>query len=153
VGSQDMPSTQNRVTRVAAYGLVTDADRILLCRLSDRLPEHAAASWTLPGGGLEFGEHPESAMVREVHEETGLVVRAAGLAGIDSLLVEREDAVFHSIRILYRTEVLDGSLSNEVEGTTDLTAWHRIRDVQSLPIVDLVHRALQLLPRAGDGRA
>ena len=31
--------------------------------------------WTLPGGGIDFGEHPADAVVREVHEETGLRLR------------------------------------------------------------------------------
>lgn len=30
--------------------------------------------WSLPGGGIEAGESPEEAAVREVHEETGFVV-------------------------------------------------------------------------------
>lgn len=31
--------------------------------------------WFIPGGAVEPGEHPEEAVVREVAEETGLVVR------------------------------------------------------------------------------
>lgn len=145
VSHQGMSTTRNQITRIAAYGLVTHGDRILLCRISDQLPQHTGA-WTLPGGGLEFGEDPMDAMVREVQEETGLIVRATGLAGIDSLLIERDDATFHSIRILYFTDVLGGDLSNEVDGTTDLCDWHPIGDVRSLPVVELVHRALDLIP-------
>jgi 8-oxo-dGTP pyrophosphatase MutT (NUDIX family) len=33
------------------------------------------AGWFLPGGAIEPGEHPEEALVREVVEETGLIVR------------------------------------------------------------------------------
>lgn len=145
-----MPATKNQITRVAAYGLVTSADRILLCRISEQLPEHVG-SWTLPGGGLEFGESPTDAMVREVQEETGLFVRAAEIAGIDSLVIEREDAIFHSVRILYFSEILGGDLSNEADGTTDLCDWHDIRDVRRLPIVDLVDRALDLISDTWDG--
>lgn len=143
------PSTPNQVTRVAAYGLVTDAHRILLCRISDQLPQHAGL-WTLPGGGLEFGEDPAIAMVREVEEETGLIVRSAGLAGIDSFVIEREGTAFHGIRILYFTQTLGGDLSDEADGTTDRCDWHDIRDVPSLPVVDLVHRALDVLSAKED---
>jgi 8-oxo-dGTP diphosphatase len=38
-------------------------------------------SWSVPGGWLEAGETPEVAVVREVLEETGVVVEAAGRAG------------------------------------------------------------------------
>jgi 8-oxo-dGTP pyrophosphatase MutT (NUDIX family) len=31
--------------------------------------------WFIPGGAIEPGEHPEQALVREVAEETGLIVR------------------------------------------------------------------------------
>jgi 8-oxo-dGTP diphosphatase len=37
--------------------------------------------WSLPGGRIEAGESPEQAVVREVHEETGLQVVPGRLVG------------------------------------------------------------------------
>lgn len=61
--------------RPAARALIIDgADRVLLFRavLPGREPW-----WFAPGGGLEAGETYETALVREVREETGLAVDAA----------------------------------------------------------------------------
>jgi len=37
--------------------------------------------WVLPGGGIDFGETPENAVVREVFEETGLKVEIVRKVG------------------------------------------------------------------------
>jgi 8-oxo-dGTP pyrophosphatase MutT (NUDIX family) len=59
----------------AVGGLIHDADgRILLQSKTEE------AGWFIPGGAIEPGEHPEVALVREVGEETGLIVRPLGVA-------------------------------------------------------------------------
>lgn len=131
------------VTRISAYGLVIDNDHLLLCRLSDRVPE--AGMWTLPGGGIDFGEHPEAAMVREVEEETGLIVAAVSLAGIDSITDETPDRAFHGIRIIYYTKLIGGVLRNESDGTTDLCQWHPLQTLPELSVVDLVEAVLPII--------
>ncbi len=37
--------------------------------------------WTLPGGGVDPGEEPKEAVIREIQEETGLIVSADRLVG------------------------------------------------------------------------
>ena len=117
--------------------------RILLCRISNHLPEDAGY-WTLPGGGIDFGEDPVNAMLREVYEETGLVVRALGLAGIDSFHKETEADAFHAVRILYQAELVSGNLTNELDGTTDLCAWWSYEEAKQLQLVDLAEVGLGL---------
>lgn len=141
-GVYDMGTPSQR-TRVAAYGLILNDRKILLCRISGELPEWQG-QWTLPGGGLNFGEDPEAAMIREVGEETGLSVSAVSIAGIDSLHDDSRAQEFHGIRIIYRTRLLGGSLRSELSGTTDLAAWFDYDDLSTLPLVDVAEYGFKL---------
>jgi ADP-ribose pyrophosphatase YjhB (NUDIX family) len=132
-----------QVTRIAAYGLLVESGKLLLCRLSESVPLHAG-KWTLPGGGIEFGEPPEQAMVREFSEETGLIVAVDSLAGIRSIS-DTKDNKFHSIQIVYHASLSGGTLRFETEGTTDRCEWFPIETVAALPKVGLVAKGLELL--------
>lgn len=141
-----------RVQRVAAYGVVHDsAGRVLLARLTDRTAH--PGWWTLPGGGVDHGEHPEAAVVREVWEETGLRVEVRDLLGVDSVRRSLEEgsrrADFHAIRIVYRAAVEDEGvpLVHETDGTTDLARWVAREEVATLPLVDLAHLGIDMASR------
>jgi len=114
-----------REQRVAAYGLAVEGDEVLLTRLARGVHR---GLWTLPGGGLTFGERPADAVVRETREETGLDVRATDLLDVDAERLEFERngqrIEGHPIRILYRLEILGGTLGVvELGGSTDRAAW------------------------------
>ena len=85
--------------RTGAYAVLVDgAGRILLALLN----LEAVPAWTLPGGGVEPGETPEQAAVREVREETGYDVELERLLGEDALTVpagERIDGGPRALRV------------------------------------------------------
>jgi len=129
-----------RQQRVAAYAVVVRAEEVLLARwTSPRGPE-----WTLPGGGLDFGEDPADAAVREVREETGYTVRLDDLLFVNSFRRVLPDAPvdFHAIQIVYTATVVGGELCHEIGGSTDMAAWHPIADVPALTRVQLVDMGL-----------
>ena len=130
------------MTRVAAYAWLRDEDRVLLCRLSQAVNDRAGM-WTLPGGGIEFGEHPEAAMVREVEEETGLIVTPQGLRGIYTFTKEDPAECFQSVQIVYNAKIQSGELRHELDGTTDRCDW-QLLDFATLPVVELVRAAITM---------
>ncbi len=129
-----------RQQRVAAYAVVARGQEVLLARWTGpRGPE-----WTLPGGGLDFGEDPADAAVREVREETGYTVRLDDLLFVNSFRRVLPDAPvdLHAIQIVYTATVIGGELCHEIGGSTDMAAWHPIADVPALTRVQLVDMGL-----------
>jgi ADP-ribose pyrophosphatase YjhB (NUDIX family) len=139
-----------KVQRVAAYAVIMRDDHILLSRLAKRLTSKEL--WTLPGGGLEHGEDPRDAVVREVHEETGLDVHIGETAHLYSFHQRntwrqgrRADA--HALRIVYDGWVPVDSPEPrvvEVDGSTMDAAWQPVAGVLdgSVPVVSLVTEVL-----------
>ncbi len=141
-----------RVQRVAAYAVVLRDRRLLMVRLNDRTAYPGA--WTLPGGGIDFGEPPPVAVLRELHEETGLTGSVEALLGIQSAvreLAEDELSQMHAVRVLYRVAVAaEGPLViHDVEGTTDAVEWVAIDDVRERWLAPLVGFALDRLDHPG----
>lgn len=134
-------------TRLGAYAVTLDeAGRILLCRLS--ADEVEAGAWTLPGGGVEFGEHPDEAVLRELEEEAGLTGRIESVLGIFSRVYPRSRAAdgadMHFIGFLYRVTSTGGELRDEVDGSTDTCAWFAPDALASLRIVGVARHAIEL---------
>jgi 8-oxo-dGTP diphosphatase len=152
------PSRGNpmKVQRLAAYAVIVrthdGVEEILLSRLSDKVT--SGVLWALPGGGVEHGEHPRDAVVREVHEETGLEVEVGDRARVFSLHEPRawrpgRRVDSHAVRLVF-----DGSVpadapaprTVEVDGSTAEAAWVPLADVRSgkIPTVSVVREALGL---------
>jgi ADP-ribose pyrophosphatase YjhB (NUDIX family) len=137
-----------RLQRVAAYAVVRRDDQVLLTRLSGRAAH--PGRWTLPGGGVDHGEHPAVALAREVEEECGLPCEVTSLVGVHDTHFfghapsgRIED--YHGVHLLFSATVETGEPHvQEVDGTTDAVAWVPVADVESgaVEVLDVVRHAL-----------
>lgn len=136
--------------RVAAYAVIVRDEEILLCRLAERVTKDEL--WTLPGGGLDHGEDPRAAVLREIHEETGLTADVGERPRVysahsPSLWREGGRFDYHALRIVYDGWVPPGSPEPrvvEVDGSTVEAAWVPVADVHAgeVPVVAMVTEAL-----------
>ena len=136
--------------RVGAYAVILRDDLILLSRLASHIS--ADELWTLPGGGLDHGEDPRDAVLREIREETGLEASVGETARVYSAHApaawrdgRRVDA--HALRIVYDGWVAPDAPEPrvvEVGGSTVEAAWHPVAEVLdgTVPVAPLVLDAL-----------
>ena len=136
-----------QLTRIAAHGVCVADGCLLLVRLAP--PAHELGAWSLPGGGIEWGETPAEALVREVYEETGLQATPGSVLGVYSTVfertVERPLDPLHFMSVVHEMTVAGGEVIHEVEGSTDLAAWVPLSDVDDEPLVGLARFGLDLL--------
>jgi 8-oxo-dGTP diphosphatase len=134
-----------RRQRVAVYGICQEGRgpeaRVLLVRAAPFLT--VAGRWFLPGGGLEHGEDPPTALRRECEEETGLQVVVGDLRGVLSDLIDLPDgSSLHTVRIVYAVGSFAGDLRDESQGSSDQARWFGIDRAFDLPLMPYVRRAL-----------
>lgn len=132
-------------TRTAAYAVIVRDDEVLLSFWNgERFPERAA--WSLPGGGIDFGEQIETGLLREIHEETGYQAELTGFLMTHSYTWDDEPdgRPAKAVRLVYLARVVGGELGTvEVGGSTDYAEWIKIDAVPDLKHVLLVRLALE----------
>ena len=135
-------------TRVGAYGVIVQ-DGALLLSLWQGPTE---SIWTLPGGGIELGEQPEQACLREIEEETGYTARLDGLLGVISRTIDAEHRArprqrsrsLLVVQVLYRAEIVSGALRAEIGGSSIDAAWIPLSELDRHRTSPHVVRALEL---------
>jgi 8-oxo-dGTP pyrophosphatase MutT (NUDIX family) len=113
--------------KIGVQGALFDADGKIL--LEQRIDD---ALWGLPAGWVEVGERPETAVIREFQEETGLSVEPVAILGFYTRLPGEYQQPHTSVHILYACDYLGGNLRSSHESLqmaycdpSTIEHWHK----------------------------
>ena len=132
------------ITLVVAAALIDPDGRVLIAQ---RPPGKAMAGlWEFPGGKIEPDETPETALIRELHEELAITVKPACLAPFT--FASHSYAQFHLLMPLYLCRRWEGTPQPREHSAIK---WVRPRDLMaSRDAFPMPEADLPLLPMLRD---
>jgi 8-oxo-dGTP diphosphatase len=112
---------------VVAAALIDADDRVLIAQRPKGKP--LADLWEFPGGKIDADERPEQALIRELGEELGIVVKKDCLAPLTFASHSYED--FHLLMPLYVCRRWEGfAVAREAQALK----WVRARNLRDYPM-------------------
>lgn len=131
----------NKISLNIVLASLIHNDKILLIK---RNKQPFKDLWGMPGGKVEFSEHIDKAIIREILEETGLIIKPRRLLAVLSEIFvdknKKDKPLYHSIIFLYDT-LIENPLSLKKSSEGDLK-WF---DLKNLPKGQIIPSDFQMI--------
>lgn len=137
--------------RAAAYVVAVNAQQQILLTQFSKIGHPKSGAWTLPGGGMEWGEQAYETARRELEEETGLRADIGPLLGVQSEWFEEKTSEHGerglALRLIFQARNCVGDLKTDFtdDDTTVSAAWFSLSAVRQLNRVGVVDFGLSLI--------
>jgi 8-oxo-dGTP diphosphatase len=131
---------------VGVGAVIVRDSRVLLIR---RGQAPLLGEWSLPGGVLECGETLREATIREVREETGLIVETGELLGVYERVIRSDDGRvrYHYVLIDFLCRVLGGDLAAGTDAAE--VRWFEREELEGL---NLPHDTREVIAKGLKGQ-
>jgi 8-oxo-dGTP diphosphatase len=115
---------------IGVGAIIVEDDRVVLVK---RGHPPLAGDWSIPGGVLEIGEMLREAAVREVREETGLLVEPGEVLGIyDRVIREGHRVRYHYVLIDFACRRISGEL--QAGSDAEQARWFTRDEIRQLSL-------------------
>jgi len=121
-----------KIILVSAVALIDPDGRVLLTQRPEG--KSMAGLWEFPGGKVEPGESPESALIRELHEELGIETWSSCLAPLTFASHAYED--FHLLMPLFACRKWGGMVRGQEGQALKWVRKQHLRDY-AMPPADI----------------
>jgi 8-oxo-dGTP diphosphatase len=126
---------------VGVGAVVIDSTKVLLVLRGN---EPLRGEWSLPGGALELGETLQQGVIREVLEETGLVVVPTGIVEVLDRISQDETSGrirYHYVLVDFVCRVTGGRLGCGTDA--DDVRWVAREELQEYRVAPVTVRVIQ----------
>jgi len=123
-----------------------DVGEILLARRNEPALTHAHKKWEFIGGGINFGEDPETAIKREVKEEAGVDVEIVRLLPkVLSHIWNLEKGQQQVLLLHFECKIVGGTLSPGLDQEISELKYFSMDEIKTLDTLPLIYEGCQLL--------
>ncbi len=127
-----------RIPRVGVGAVIVEDGALLMV---ERGKPPRAGLWAVPGGKVRWGERLEDAVVREVAEETGLIVEVGELIWSGETI----GPDWHFVLMDFEAKVVGGNLA-AADDAADV-AWVPLADVAARPVTSSMFDLMSVLEK------
>ena len=125
-----------KIQELNSYLVLFNKERLLIVKRDNDL-------WEFPGGGVEWGEDPQKAAIRETKEETGLDAMNVRMITVTSATYDKGNDEKHSVYIVYRGET--DSEEVKLSGEHKEYRWLNLTEARFMKLALNAEGVLELL--------
>lgn len=118
---------------VANAVIVNPQGKILLTQRYDPKNKNVHLCWQVPGGGIEKGETPQAACLREAREETGLEVE---ILSNTPFLIEQTYPDVNFYLNVFLTRPISDTIDTTLDEETNDAKWYEMNEIKQLKTLD-----------------